>query len=55
LVGLVVSYVILFYEHSIVSPNDLSRLNTAFFTMNGALSVVVFCFTFLDLVVRYLW
>lgn len=55
LAGLVVSYVILFYEHSIVSPNDLSRLNTAFFTMNGALSVVVFCFTFLDLVVRYLW
>ncbi|MEF3301808.1 UbiA-like polyprenyltransferase [Paenibacillus sp. GYB003] len=55
LVGLVVSYVILFYEHYIVSPNDLSKLNTAFFTMNGVLSVVVFCFTFIDVVVRYLW
>ncbi|TMV51287.1 4-hydroxybenzoate octaprenyltransferase [Paenibacillus mesophilus] len=55
LAGLVVSYVIMFYEHYIVSPNDLSKLNTAFFTMNGVLSVVVFSFTFLDLVVRYLW
>ncbi|MDF2713441.1 MAG: 4-hydroxybenzoate octaprenyltransferase [Paenibacillus sp.] len=55
LAGLVVSYVIMFYEHYIVSPSDLSKLNTAFFTMNGVLSVVVFSFTFLDLVVRYLW
>lgn len=55
LAGLIVSYLILFYEHFIVSPNDLSKLNTAFFTMNGVLSVVVFCFTFIDLVVRYLW
>lgn len=53
--GLIISYAIMFYEHFIVSPNDLSKLNTAFFTMNGVLSVVVFCFTFLDLVVRYLW
>lgn len=55
LVGLLVSYAIMFYEHYIVSPNDLSKLNTAFFTMNGVLSVVVFSFTFIDLVVRYLW
>ncbi|GAA3405198.1 UbiA-like polyprenyltransferase [Paenibacillus hodogayensis] len=55
LAGLLVSYVILFYEHYIVKPNDLSKLNTAFFTMNGVLSVVVFCFTFIDLVVRYVW
>ncbi|PYI54925.1 UbiA-like polyprenyltransferase [Paenibacillus flagellatus] len=53
--GLIVAYAIMFYEHIIVSPNDLSRLNTAFFTMNGVLSVVVFCFTFIDLVVRYVW
>lgn len=55
LAGLLVSYAIMFYEHYIVSPNDLSRLNTAFFTMNGVLSVVVFSFTFIDLVVRYVW
>ncbi|WP_144933319.1 UbiA-like polyprenyltransferase [Paenibacillus sp. 32O-W] len=49
--GLIISYLILFYEHWIVSPKDLSRLNTAFFTMNGVLSVVVFVFTLIDLVV----
>jgi 4-hydroxybenzoate polyprenyltransferase len=36
------------YEHAIVKPNDLSRLNTAFFTMNGVLSVLIFVFTMLD-------
>jgi 4-hydroxybenzoate polyprenyltransferase len=51
LAGLIVSYLILFYEHYIVTPNDLSRLNTAFFTMNGILSTVVFAFTLVDLVV----
>lgn len=55
LAGLIVAYAILVYEHRLVSPNDLSRLNTAFFTMNGILSVVVFGFTFIDLVVRFLW
>ncbi|MNN49334.1 prenyltransferase [compost metagenome] len=50
--GMVIAYIILFYEHHIVSPNDLSRLQTAFFMMNGVLSIVVFLFTFIDLVVR---
>lgn len=52
LAGMLISYIILFYEHYIVSPKDLSRLQTAFFTMNGALSIVVFVFTLIDLVVR---
>jgi 4-hydroxybenzoate polyprenyltransferase len=30
------------YEHSIVSPKDLSRMNAAFFTTNGVISVVFF-------------
>lgn len=51
LVGLVISYVILFYQHMILSPNDMSRLQTSFFLMNGILSIVVFTFTFIDLVV----
>ena len=42
----------LFYEHHIVSPTDLSRLQTAFFNMNGVLSIVVFTFTLIDLVVQ---
>jgi 4-hydroxybenzoate polyprenyltransferase len=52
--GLLLSYIIMFYEHYIVKPNDLSKLNTAFFTMNGVLSVVVFSFTCVDLLVHYL-
>jgi len=47
-VGVVIALIILAYEHSIVSSDDLSRLNTAFFTMNGILSVIVFIFTLLD-------
>jgi len=52
-VGMLIAYIILFYEHHIVSPSDLSRLQTAFFTMNGVLSIVVFSFTLIDLVVQF--
>ncbi|MBY3618139.1 UbiA family prenyltransferase [Acinetobacter sp. CUI P1] len=51
--GMIIAYIILFYEHYIVSPSDLSRLQTAFFTMNGVLSIVVFSFTLIDLVVHF--
>lgn len=51
--GMIIAYIILFYEHYIVSPSDLSRLQTAFFTMNGVLSIVVFSFTLIDLVVQF--
>ena len=44
-VGLIVVAALLLYEHLIVSPKDLSRLNAAFFTMNGVISVVFFLFT----------
>ncbi|MNR96484.1 4-hydroxybenzoate octaprenyltransferase [compost metagenome] len=50
--GMVIAYLILFYEHTIVSPKDLSRLQTAFFLMNGVLSIVVFSFTLIDLLVN---
>ncbi|MDO7905078.1 UbiA-like polyprenyltransferase [Paenibacillus sp. JX-17] len=52
-IGMIISYIILFYEHHIVSPKDLSRLQTAFFTLNGVLSIVVFSFTLIDLVVQH--
>jgi 4-hydroxybenzoate polyprenyltransferase len=32
------------YEHSLVSHDDLSKLNAAFFTMNGVISVLFFFF-----------
>ena len=47
-VGLVVATAILAYEHHLVRPDDLSRLDAAFFTMNGVMSVVVFGFALVD-------
>lgn len=48
--GLLVVAGILIYEHRLVSPDDLSKLDAAFFNMNGILSVLVFIFTFADLI-----
>ncbi|MDI6744520.1 MAG: UbiA-like polyprenyltransferase [Thermodesulfovibrionales bacterium] len=39
------------YEHSLVKANDLSRLDMAFFNMNGYISMTVFVFTLLDYLV----
>ncbi|TFE29995.1 UbiA-like polyprenyltransferase [Cohnella luojiensis] len=55
LIGTLVAAVLLLYEHRLVKPNDLSKLNAAFFTMNGVLSAVIFIFTFIDLVVVRSW
>jgi len=46
--GLVAAAGILVYEHQLVRPGNLSRLDAAFFTMNGVMSVVVFGFALLD-------
>jgi 4-hydroxybenzoate polyprenyltransferase len=46
--GVVVSGGLLVYEHSIVRPGDLRRLDAAFFTLNGIISVVFFAFVALD-------
>ena len=46
--GLFAAAAILAYEHSLVRPGDLSRLDAAFFTMNGIMSVTVFAFALLD-------
>jgi 4-hydroxybenzoate polyprenyltransferase len=46
--GLVVGAGILVYEHRLVQPGDLSRLDAAFFTLNGVMSVVVFVFALID-------
>lgn len=55
LIGTLVAAALLLYEHRLVKPNDLSKLNAAFFTMNGVLSAVIFVFTFIDLVVVRSW
>ncbi len=42
--GVFIAGVLLIYENSIVKADDVSRLNVAFFTMNGVISVVMFLF-----------
>jgi len=52
LIGVAVVGALLLYEHLIVSPSDLRRLNAAFFTMNGVISAVFFVFVAVDLLLR---
>ena len=50
--GVAVVAALLAYEHSLVSDDDLSKLNAAFFTMNGVISVLFFVFVAGDLLLR---
>ena len=50
--GALVVTVLLAYEHAIVRPGDLRRLDAAFFTVNGVISVVFFVFVALDVLAR---
>jgi len=50
-IGMAVVGGLFIYEHSLVKPNDLSRLDMAFFNMNGYISITVFIFTLLDYVI----
>jgi 4-hydroxybenzoate polyprenyltransferase len=49
--GLVVVAWLLFYEQSLVKKDDLSKLDVAFFTMNGVISLIFFAFVLLDRVI----
>ena len=51
-VGVALAAALLLYEHSMVTPGDLSKLDAAFFTMNGMISIAFFFFVLLDRVVR---
>jgi 4-hydroxybenzoate polyprenyltransferase len=50
--GIAAVALLLGYEHSIVSPRDLRRLNAAFFTMNGVIAMVFLTFVAVDLYLR---
>ena len=50
--GVVAVLLLLAYEHSLVSEHDLSKLNAAFFTMNGVIAVVFFAFIACDLLLH---
>jgi len=46
--GVVAVAALLAYEHSLVRPGDLRRLDAAFFTVNGVISIVFLCFVAAD-------
>jgi 4-hydroxybenzoate polyprenyltransferase len=50
--GLALAAVAFTYEHAIVRPSDLSRVNRAFFTVNGLIGIGLFVFALTDLVHR---
>jgi 4-hydroxybenzoate polyprenyltransferase len=49
--GVVTVAALLAYEHSLVRPGDLRRLDAAFFTVNGAIRVAFFAFVLVDVLV----
>ena len=52
LAGMAVVIAMLVWEHAILRPSDLSRLNVAFFNLNGYVSVVFFAATLADVLVK---
>ena len=51
-IGVVVAAVLLLYEHSLIKADDFSRLDAAFFTMNGVISIVFLGFVFTERLLR---
>jgi 4-hydroxybenzoate polyprenyltransferase len=51
-IGIAAAGLLLAYEHSIVSPRDMRRLNAAFFTMNGVIAMVFLAFVATDVWLR---
>ncbi|MCL2766353.1 MAG: putative 4-hydroxybenzoate polyprenyltransferase [Peptococcaceae bacterium] len=49
--GLGIAVIILFYQHTLVKPDDLSRAGTGFFNLNGILSLVMFVFTLSEVLI----
>ncbi|MEJ2033190.1 MAG: UbiA-like polyprenyltransferase [Deltaproteobacteria bacterium] len=47
--GLVLTAIALFYQHLVVNPRDLSRIQLSFFTMNGLISLTILAATWLSL------
>ncbi|MEU8253047.1 menaquinone biosynthesis prenyltransferase MqnP [Micromonospora inaquosa] len=51
-IGLALTAVAFAYQHLVVTPTDLSKVNRAFFTANGFVGIALFVFALLDLVIR---
>jgi 4-hydroxybenzoate polyprenyltransferase len=52
MLGVMLVALLLLYEHLIISPKDMRRMNAAFFTLNGVISVVFFAFVAADVLLR---
>jgi 4-hydroxybenzoate polyprenyltransferase len=50
--GIAIVAALLLYEHTLVKPEDLRRMNAAFFTLNGVISVIFFGFVAADVLIR---
>ena len=48
MLGILLAIGILFYQHRLISPQDMSRAGLAFFNLNGILSILVFLFTLVE-------
>jgi len=53
LAGVLIAAALLIYEHLLVKPDDLSRIDMAFFNMNGYISITLFLFTLLNYLFPY--
>jgi len=53
-VGTAIAATLVVYEHSLVAPGNLSKLDAAFFTMNGMISIAFFFFVLLDRMTRHM-
>ncbi|MBT3877736.1 MAG: UbiA family prenyltransferase [Candidatus Scalindua sp.] len=51
--GVVFVGIMLVYEHSLVKPDDLSKINLAFFTVNGIISMILMVVTLVDIFIFY--
>jgi 4-hydroxybenzoate polyprenyltransferase len=52
LIGILLVGALLLYEHSLVKPDDLSRVNAAFFNVNGTVSLLLMALTIADIALR---
>jgi 4-hydroxybenzoate polyprenyltransferase len=50
--GVLAVAVLLIFEHRLVSPDDMTRINTAFFTINSYIALAAFVFTFADVLLK---
>jgi 4-hydroxybenzoate polyprenyltransferase len=50
-IAVAISAFLLIYEHMLARPHDLSKINVAFFNINGYISIILFIFVFVDVLI----